>query len=74
MPIGPTMGGLAPDAPKHHDVRHVCPECGGQLNTLQLAVVQFCWACFGNGTLDNDELAAYLQEHNRRVAEKGNRT
>lgn len=33
-------------------VRHLCPECGGK--------GLFCPACFGIGTLSDDELSRYL--------------
>lgn len=43
------------------DVKHVCPECGGQFaDHLGAGIaVEMCWACHGAGTLTVDELRQY---------------
>lgn len=51
------------------DALQICPECGGPTaNHLGASgLVTLCWACKGAGTMTNDQLAAYMTEHNRRV-------
>jgi hypothetical protein len=55
---------------ERHDVRHVCPECGGAQHSQHgsTTLVLQCWAC-SDGTLSNDELDRYLAELERRASE-----
>lgn len=55
---------------ERHDVRHVCPECGGAKHSQHgsTTLVLQCWACRGDGTMSNDELDRYLVELQRRAA------
>jgi len=53
---------------ERHDVRHICPECGGSVaSETGLILVQICWACHGVGMLDNDGMDRYQDEIYRRA-------
>lgn len=56
-------------AVERHDIRHICPECGGTMaSETGLILVQLCWACRGVGNMSNDEMDWYQSELYRRAA------
>lgn len=62
-------GCIPTGAQERHDIRHICPECGGNLAThTGLILIQTCWACRGAGTLSNDEMSWYQAELYRRTS------